>query len=129
MKKNVPSTDPNGDAKRQLLEKAEHLMTVKIKYSLFMKFIFFIQDVNQYINEAKRAHDNLKVINNIEKTICDIKLPSDRCLRNYGRFIADEQFTVYEDGHRNGTRFAFNTFCSYVYLFNLERCFYLIVFY
>ena len=30
MKKNVPSTDPNGDAKRQLLEKAEHLMTVKL---------------------------------------------------------------------------------------------------
>ncbi|UJR33802.1 hypothetical protein I4U23_021227 [Adineta vaga] len=91
MKKNVPSTDPNGEIKRQLLEKAEHLMT----------------DVNQYINEAKRAHDNLKVINNIEKTICDIKLPSDRCLRSYGRFIADEQFTVYEDGHRNGTRTIF----------------------
>jgi hypothetical protein len=31
MKKNVPSTDPNGDTKRQLLEKAEHLMTVKIR--------------------------------------------------------------------------------------------------
>ncbi|CAF4440827.1 unnamed protein product, partial [Adineta steineri] len=45
MKKNVPSSDPNGDTKRQLLEKAEHLMI----------------DVNQYINEAKRAHDNLKV--------------------------------------------------------------------
>jgi len=28
MKKNVPSTDPNGDIKRQILEKAEHLMTV-----------------------------------------------------------------------------------------------------
>ncbi|CAF0797762.1 unnamed protein product [Adineta steineri] len=91
MKKNVPSSDPNGDTKRQLLEKAEHLMI----------------DVNQYINEAKRAHDNLKVINNIEKTICDIKLPSERCLRSYGRFIADEQFTVYEDGHRNGTRTVF----------------------
>ncbi|CAF1052814.1 unnamed protein product [Adineta ricciae] len=91
MKKNVPTTDPNGEVKRQLLEKAESLMT----------------DVNQYINEAKRAHDNLKVIKNIEKTICDIKLPSDRCLRNYGRFIADEQFTVYEDGHRNGTRTVF----------------------
>ncbi len=109
MKKNVPSTDLNGDAKRQLLEKAEQLMTVKIENCEFFVFIslFFIQDVNQYINEAKRAHDNLKVINNIEKTICDIKLPSDRCLRNYGRFIADEQFTVYDDGHRNGTRFNF----------------------
>ncbi len=31
MKKNVPSTDPNGDVKRQILEKAEHLMTVKIE--------------------------------------------------------------------------------------------------
>lgn len=30
MKKNVPSTDPNGDTKRQLLEKAEQLMTVTI---------------------------------------------------------------------------------------------------
>jgi hypothetical protein len=31
MKKNVPSTDLNGDAKRQLLEKAEQLMTVNIE--------------------------------------------------------------------------------------------------
>ncbi|CAF0784404.1 unnamed protein product [Rotaria sordida] len=91
MKKNVPSTDQNGDTKRQLLEKAEQLMI----------------DVNLYINEAKRAHDNLKVINNIEKTICDIKLPSDSCLRSYGRFIADEQFTVSDDGHRGGTRTVF----------------------
>lgn len=30
MKKNVPSTDQNGDAKRQALEKAEQLMIVKI---------------------------------------------------------------------------------------------------
>lgn len=30
MKKNVPSTDPNGDAKRQSLEKAEQLMIVNI---------------------------------------------------------------------------------------------------
>jgi hypothetical protein len=43
MKKNVPSTDPNGDAKRQLLEKAEHLMTVKLTFSnLCMKFVLFI---------------------------------------------------------------------------------------
>jgi hypothetical protein len=48
MKKNVPSTDPNGDAKRQLLEKAEHLMIVKITnlksmvFSLCMKFVLFI---------------------------------------------------------------------------------------
>ncbi len=73
-------------------------------------FDLFFKDVNQYINEAKRAYDNLKVINNIEKTICDIKLPSDRCLRNYGRFIADEQFTVYDDGHRNGTRLNYFVF-------------------
>jgi hypothetical protein len=39
MKKNVPSTDPNGDAKRQLLEKAEQLMIVKIEYSKFRNFI------------------------------------------------------------------------------------------
>lgn len=31
MKKNVPTTDPNGEAKRQLLEKAESLMTVRNK--------------------------------------------------------------------------------------------------
>lgn len=31
MKKNVPSTDPNGDAKRQSLEKAEQLMIVNIR--------------------------------------------------------------------------------------------------
>jgi len=91
MKKNVPSTDVNGETKRHDLEKAEQLMT----------------DVNQYINEAKRAHDNLKVISNIEKTICDIKLPTGRCLKNYGRFICDEQFTVYDDGHRSGTRTVF----------------------
>lgn len=104
MKKNVPSTDPNGDTKRQLLEKAEQLMTVKLDILAFLIDQRIVQDVNQYINEAKRAFDNLKVINNIEKTICDIKLPSDRCLRNYGRFIADEQFTVYDEGHRTGTR-------------------------
>lgn len=46
----------------------------------------------------------MKVINNIEKTICDIKLPSDGCLRSYGRFIADEQFNVCDDGHRSATR-------------------------
>ncbi|CAF4458333.1 unnamed protein product [Rotaria socialis] len=91
MKKNVPTTDLNGDTKRQILEKAEQLMI----------------DVNQYINESKRAHDNLKVINNIEKRICDIKLPSDRCLRSYGRFIADEQFAVSDDGHRSATRTVF----------------------
>ncbi|CAF0936647.1 unnamed protein product [Didymodactylos carnosus] len=91
MKKNVPPTDPSCEMKRQLLEKAENLMT----------------DVNQYINEAKRAHDNLKVIRNIEKTICDIQLPSERSLRNYGRFISDEQFQVYDNGHRSGTRTVF----------------------
>lgn len=31
MKKNVPTTDQNGDSKRQLLEKAEQLMIVKKK--------------------------------------------------------------------------------------------------
>ncbi|CAF1083026.1 unnamed protein product, partial [Didymodactylos carnosus] len=91
MKKNVPLTDPSCEMKRQLLEKAENLMT----------------DVNQFINEAKRAHDNLKVIANIEKTICDIQLPSERRLRNYGRFISDEQFQVYDNGHRCGTRTIF----------------------
>lgn len=44
------------------------------------------------------------MIANIEKTICDIKIPSDKCLKNYGRFIADDQFTVYDEGHRTGTR-------------------------
>ncbi len=36
MKKNVPSSDPTGDAKRQLLEKAEQLMTVKIENYFFI---------------------------------------------------------------------------------------------
>ncbi|CAF4627992.1 unnamed protein product, partial [Rotaria magnacalcarata] len=31
MKKNVPTTDQNGDTKRQILEKAEQLMIVKNK--------------------------------------------------------------------------------------------------
>jgi hypothetical protein len=40
MKKNVPLTDPNGDAKKQLLEKAEQLMTVKIEYLNISNFEF-----------------------------------------------------------------------------------------
>ena len=36
MNKNVPSTDPNGDTKRQLLEKAEQLMTVKLDILAFL---------------------------------------------------------------------------------------------
>jgi hypothetical protein len=47
MKKNVPSTDPNGDAKRQILEKAEHLMIVIIENSEFLFIgLFFRMLIN-----------------------------------------------------------------------------------
>lgn len=58
----------------------------------------------------------MKVISNIEKTICDVKTGAEQCLRHCGRFIADDQFTIYEDGHRGATRFYLDILVSTRYI-------------
>lgn len=46
-------------------------------------------DLGQYINEVKRDTEALQIIDDIEKTITDLKMPQNTQLSDYGRLVTD----------------------------------------
>ncbi|ESO96003.1 hypothetical protein LOTGIDRAFT_159983 [Lottia gigantea] len=53
-----------------------------------------MQDLSLYVNEVKRDHESLQLIEEIQNSIVDLKMPSKTTLRDYGRFQKDGELKV-----------------------------------
>ncbi|XP_059153597.1 guanine nucleotide exchange factor VAV3-like isoform X3 [Physella acuta] len=53
-----------------------------------------MQDLSLYVNEVKRDHEGLQVIEEIQNSINDLKMPPNTSLKDYGRFQKDGELKV-----------------------------------
>ncbi|XP_005108891.2 protein vav [Aplysia californica] len=51
-------------------------------------------DLSLYVNELKRDHEGLQVIEEIQNSINDLKMPANTSLKDYGRFQKDGELKV-----------------------------------
>ncbi|XP_055898518.1 guanine nucleotide exchange factor VAV3-like isoform X2 [Biomphalaria glabrata] len=53
-----------------------------------------MQDLSLYVNEVKRDHESLILIEDIQNSINDLKMPPNTTLKDYGRFQKDGELKV-----------------------------------
>ncbi|GFN82805.1 transposase [Plakobranchus ocellatus] len=53
-----------------------------------------MMDLSLYVNEVKRDHEGLQVIEEIQNSINDLKMPDNTSLKDYGRFQKDGELKV-----------------------------------
>ncbi|KAK6194806.1 hypothetical protein SNE40_000360 [Patella caerulea] len=53
-----------------------------------------MQDLSLYVNEVKRDNEALQLIEEIQTSIVDLKMPANTSLRDYGRFQKDGELKV-----------------------------------
>ncbi|XP_076454946.1 guanine nucleotide exchange factor VAV2-like isoform X2 [Babylonia areolata] len=53
-----------------------------------------MQDLSLYVNEVKRDHEALQLIEEIQESINDLKMPTNTSLKDYGRFQKDGELKV-----------------------------------
>ncbi|XP_070177253.1 guanine nucleotide exchange factor VAV2-like isoform X4 [Littorina saxatilis] len=73
-----------------------------------------MQDLSLYVNEVKRDHEALQLIEEIQDSINDLKMPANTSLKDYGRFQKDGELKVLShmdsrvrnrtDSHRNAEK-------------------------